>query len=52
MKQVVDWIEQNAPAIVGGVVLLIAVMAVYAVMARRSKDTKVETDSDDPGIQA
>ncbi len=52
MKQVVDWIEQNALAIIGGVILFVGFMALFAVFSRRDKDAKVETDSDDPGIQA
>ena len=52
MQQVVDWIEGNAWAIIGGVILLVAFMALFAVMSRKRKNAKVQTDSDDPGIQA
>ena len=52
MKEVVDWIEANAPAVIGGVILFVAFMALVVVFSRRHKDDKVHTDSDDPGIQA
>ncbi len=52
MKEVVDWIEAHAPAVIGGVILFVAFMALVVVFSRRHKDDKVHTDSDDPGIQA
>jgi protein-S-isoprenylcysteine O-methyltransferase Ste14 len=48
MREVADWIAGNAIAVVGGLVLLVAAMAIYVVAARQHKH-KVQTDSEDPG---
>ncbi|MBK8205787.1 MAG: hypothetical protein IPK87_03215 [Planctomycetes bacterium] len=49
MSQVWEWIQNNALAIVSGVVLLMVAAAIYVVVAKTDKNHKIQTDSQDPG---